>query len=643
MKGIFSSRRNKSPHHNEESENRTAPFFGKESKTPFFNATGAIQTKLTIGQAGDKYEQEADSMADAIVNKTTVKPDIQNKEISGIQRESLATPLEDEKLGAAEQRMEEDKLVQEKPEIQKMGIEEEEEGMVNKMAGEEAEEEEVQTKSSGNARTAGTGLTQQLRSKSGRGKGLPQNTKAEMESSFGNDFSEVNIHTDQEAITMNKELGAQAFTHGKDVYFNSGKYNPETTEGKHLLAHELTHVVQQQGGTDKIQNKLRVEDEYPTKYVKDQMKDFGVHKLNAKDPSLALSNQERHNLVKGQLEKLSPHFSVQGSGNVTQKGKKTENELAKDKKGVASCCLHVLSRKKTTNDWKIVVADHLFPQTHRPKNTVLINSNLSPLELGYHNKAGERLSYGNNPELVLAHELCGHAALGELDVEAEGDRAVTDVHDSTIKLENEIAEGLDRPEDKLRGLSSDKPHKGESFGHSEVINFGFNKFYVAHLEDSEKDKLKLISDVVRAHDLFVELRGHSDNVGSEGAKQQISELRAGDVRTFLLNLGVSPTATVEVGDGKEIQINRFLKKGMSDKEPLPGIDPITEQHKLRRVDVIVTSFPSGLSELPPGVTKSQIEQLNKLEKVKEPEKVQDFIDKGTPCEKLLVEKAYRNP
>jgi hypothetical protein len=199
-----------------------------------------------VGQPGDKYEKEADTMADAVVNNSS-KPTIQNKEISSIQRESLATPQEDEKLGTAEQRMEEDKLVQEKPGIQKMEQPEEEE-MVGKMDNEKEEEDTaIQTKSNGGSHTAKAGISQQIKSKTGKGRNLPKNTKAEMEASFGVDLSGVNIHTDRDAITMNKELGAQAFTHGKDIYFNSGKYNPGTTYGKHLLAHELTHVVQQNG------------------------------------------------------------------------------------------------------------------------------------------------------------------------------------------------------------------------------------------------------------------------------------------------------------------------------------------------------------------------------------------------------------
>ena len=66
-----------------------------------------------------------------------------------------------------------------------------------------------------------------------------------MEGSFETDFSGVRVHTDQEAAQMNQDLSAQAFTHGSDVYFNEGKFNPESGGGKHLLAHELTHVVQQ--------------------------------------------------------------------------------------------------------------------------------------------------------------------------------------------------------------------------------------------------------------------------------------------------------------------------------------------------------------------------------------------------------------
>ncbi len=284
MKTIFSSRRNKLPHNNEGKERTEGSFFSKQPKQPFFNVPngGAVQTKLTVGQPGDKYEKEADTMADAVVNKSISKPAIQNKEISSIQRESLATPVEDEKLGTAEQRMEEDKLVQEKPEIQRMEHPEEE--MLNKMDNEEEEpiqkmgmagtekNEELQTKSnSSTANTASTAVANKISSKSGKGKKMPTHTKAEMEGSFDRDFSNVSIHTDQDAVSLNKELGAQAFTHGNDVYFNSGKYNPDSSQGKHLLAHELTHVLQQNSLEKRVQRS--------SKKLKDHDKGF----LNVKN------------------------------------------------------------------------------------------------------------------------------------------------------------------------------------------------------------------------------------------------------------------------------------------------------------------------------------------------------------------------
>jgi hypothetical protein len=66
-----------------------------------------------------------------------------------------------------------------------------------------------------------------------------------MGNAMGVDFSGVNIHTDSKAVQMNQKLGAKAFTHGNDIYFKEGEFNPESNNGKKLLAHELTHVVQQ--------------------------------------------------------------------------------------------------------------------------------------------------------------------------------------------------------------------------------------------------------------------------------------------------------------------------------------------------------------------------------------------------------------
>lgn len=87
-----------------------------------------------------------------------------------------------------------------------------------------------------------------LTSTKGRGDSLPDQVRMDMESAFSADFSGVKIHTDQSAIQMNQNLGAKAFTHENNIYFNSGYYHPSSSSGKKLLAHELTHVVQQTGG-----------------------------------------------------------------------------------------------------------------------------------------------------------------------------------------------------------------------------------------------------------------------------------------------------------------------------------------------------------------------------------------------------------
>ena len=64
---------------------------------------------------------------------------------------------------------------------------------------------------------------------------------------MGYNFSNVRVHTCDSAVQMNQQLGAQAFTYRNNVFFNKGKFSPESSEGKKLLAHELTHVVQQNG------------------------------------------------------------------------------------------------------------------------------------------------------------------------------------------------------------------------------------------------------------------------------------------------------------------------------------------------------------------------------------------------------------
>jgi hypothetical protein len=83
----------------------------------------------------------------------------------------------------------------------------------------------------------------------GGGATLPDTTRTEMEHHLGHDLSAVRVHTDSGADALNRSVQAEAFTSGTDVFFAAGRYDPASRSGKSLLAHELTHVVQQSTGT----------------------------------------------------------------------------------------------------------------------------------------------------------------------------------------------------------------------------------------------------------------------------------------------------------------------------------------------------------------------------------------------------------
>ncbi|MCD4752000.1 MAG: DUF4157 domain-containing protein [Anaerolineaceae bacterium] len=80
------------------------------------------------------------------------------------------------------------------------------------------------------------------------GQALESSLQRQMETKFGKSLDDVKLHTDQPANTLSQQLGASAFTIGSDVFFREGKYDPGSTKGQELLAHELTHVIQQREG-----------------------------------------------------------------------------------------------------------------------------------------------------------------------------------------------------------------------------------------------------------------------------------------------------------------------------------------------------------------------------------------------------------
>lgn len=99
-------------------------------------------------------------------------------------------------------------------------------------------------------------VEQTIQSARGGGQPLDSTVRAQMEPAFGANFGGVRVHTNQQADSLNHALSARAFTTGQDIFFKQGEYRPGTSGGRELLAHELTHVVQQNG--EQVQTKLTV-------------------------------------------------------------------------------------------------------------------------------------------------------------------------------------------------------------------------------------------------------------------------------------------------------------------------------------------------------------------------------------------------
>lgn len=97
-------------------------------------------------------------------------------------------------------------------------------------------------------------IEQSIQQARGGGQVLDSRVRGQMEPAFGVDFSKVRVHTDAGAHSLNRALNARAFTTGQDIFFNQSEYNPGSSGGRELIAHELTHVVQQR--QDRVQPTL---------------------------------------------------------------------------------------------------------------------------------------------------------------------------------------------------------------------------------------------------------------------------------------------------------------------------------------------------------------------------------------------------
>ncbi len=187
-----------------------------------------LQAKLTVSQPGDEHELEADRVADAVMRmEDPVAPGLEPAPASIGEREEIDRQAEP--------------------------------GMQDELD-EDDEDEQVDAKATsrdagpplaegpGPADGTATDVHTRLDQTRGAGAPLPASSRGFFEQRFGQDFSGVRVHADAHAGDLARSLRAQAFARDQDIYFAPGRYQPDSPSGRHLLAHELTHTLQQRNG-----------------------------------------------------------------------------------------------------------------------------------------------------------------------------------------------------------------------------------------------------------------------------------------------------------------------------------------------------------------------------------------------------------
>lgn len=242
----------------------------------------AVQAKLKVGPAGDRYERQAHQVADQVMRMTgPVNPVQRQEDEKEIQTKPLVSSISPliqrlaSPIAPLLQRQEDEEEIQTKPLVQC-----------------QEDEEEIQTKRAPAAGGfgAGSAFESRLSATRGGGRPLPRSLRGQMEAGFGADFSGVRVHTGSEAAQLNRAVSAQAFTHGQDIYLGEGRSNLESSAGRKLLAHELTHTIQQTGavrrkthGSETIESVGRAPQ--------------GIQRLMSENELMAKAGKPKHNIL----------------------------------------------------------------------------------------------------------------------------------------------------------------------------------------------------------------------------------------------------------------------------------------------------------------------------------------------------------
>ncbi len=193
------------------------------------------QAKLRIGASNDPLEHEADHVADKVVSNQVLS----SSAISGgfgVQRKCAACAGEDKETLRLQREGEEDDEIRMK-----------------------TVSDTKQTPVDSAAQNAASAIVD-------GGARLSSQARGYFEPRFGRDLSGVRIHTHARAQHAASAIGARAYTLGRDIAFGAGQYAPQSSEGRHLLAHELTHVIQQQSAPDPVIRRARYGAGTPPKF-----------------------------------------------------------------------------------------------------------------------------------------------------------------------------------------------------------------------------------------------------------------------------------------------------------------------------------------------------------------------------------------
>ena len=237
-----------------------------------------ILPQLEVGPVDDPLETEADVMADHVVRRQAADMDDDERQARPLQAKAKET--HESRPGGARSRArltvqrkcaacDADRRILPQLEVGPVDdpLETEADVMadhvVRRQAADMDEDErqakplQAKAKDTASSESTTSALETGLADTSGSGAPLAPNTRDHMEETFGADFSGVRVHTGAASAAMSEQIGARAFTYGTDIHFNDGEFTPGTERGTHLLAHELTHVVQQNSGVRRAPKRIQ--------------------------------------------------------------------------------------------------------------------------------------------------------------------------------------------------------------------------------------------------------------------------------------------------------------------------------------------------------------------------------------------------